>query len=37
MRLTLDLNAAKKRVREQCRGATRYGMPASSGLAHKAR
>lgn len=29
--LTRDLNAAKRWVREQCQGTTRYGMLASSG------
>lgn len=31
VRLTRDLNTAKKWVREQCQGTTRYGMLASSG------
>ena len=31
IRLTRDLNTAKRWVREQCQGTTRYGMLASSG------
>ena len=31
VRLTRDLNTAKRWVREQCQGTTRYGMLASSG------
>ena len=31
MCMTRDLNTAKKWVREQCQGTTRYGMLASSG------
>ena len=31
VRLTRELNTAKKWVREQCQGTTRYGMLASSG------
>ena len=31
IRITRDLNAAKKWVREQCQGTTRYGLLASSG------
>ncbi len=31
VRLTRDLNTAKKWAREQCQGTTRYGMLASSG------